>query len=123
MRDFRKYDVWKLSHEFVLDIYSITKIFPNNEQFGLTSQIRRAALSIPTNIAEGCGRKTDTEFVRYLHISQGSAHEAEYLCQWSYDLKYIEESTYFDLNENINVIKKKIFHLEKTINETKTPKA
>lgn len=123
MRDFRKYDVWKLSHEFVLDIYSITKIFPNNEQFGLTSQIRRAALSIPTNIAEGCGRKTDTEFVRYLHISQGSTHETEYLCQLSYDLKYIDESTYFDLNENINVIKRKIFHLEKTINETKTPKA
>lgn len=119
MRDFRKYDVWKLGHELVLEVYSITSRFPGNEQFGIVSQIRRAVVSVPTNIAEGCGRKTDTEFVRFIHIALGSAHEVEYLFQLSHDLKYIDEATYASLNEKVNIIKRKLYHLEKSINGTK----
>lgn len=77
MRDFRKYEVWQISHQFCLEIYSITRLFPKEELYGLTSQIRRAALSIPTNISEGCGRNSEAEFAHFLNIALGSAHETE----------------------------------------------
>jgi len=117
MRDFRKYEVWRISHELVLEVYSLTGNFPANEMYGITSQIRRASVSIPTNIAEGCGRTTDTEFARFIHISLGSGHEVEYLLQLSKDLKYLSEADYFNLNEKVNLIKRKLYHLEKTIKE------
>ena len=69
MRDFRKYDVWKLSHEFVLEIYTVTKDFPSQEIYGIKNQIRRAAASIPTNISEGCGRNSDAEFFKIYSYS------------------------------------------------------
>ena len=71
MRDFKKYDIWKLSHELTLEIYLITKTFPKDEIYGLTSQIRRSSSSIPTNISEGCGRDSDLEFNRFLTIAFG----------------------------------------------------
>ncbi len=117
MRDFRKYEVWKLSHSFVLQVYSISKNFPQSEIYGLTSQIRRAATSIPTNISEGCGRNTDVEFARFLHIALGSAHEAEYLLQLAHDLEYIEETTYQTLHLKINEVKRKVYHLEQKLNK------
>ncbi|MFC1573576.1 four helix bundle protein [Candidatus Latescibacterota bacterium] len=78
MKDFRQLEVWKRSHELTLKIYKLTKSFPKEELYGVTSQIRRAALSIPTNIAEGCGRKGDVELSRFLVISLGSASELDY---------------------------------------------
>lgn len=116
--DFRKYDVWQLAHQFVLEIYVVTKNFPNNEQYGITSQIRRATISIPTNFSEGCGRSIDNEFIRYIHIALGSSHEVEYLLQLSFDLGFIEESIYQDFNLKVNTIKRKLYHLEKKIKET-----
>ncbi len=77
MRDFRKLQVWQKSHQLALDIYRLTIDFPKSEQFGLTRQMRRAAVSIPANIAEGCGRETEREFQRFLHIAAGSANELE----------------------------------------------
>lgn len=62
MRDFKKYDIWKLSHELTLDIYTLSRNYPKSENYSLTSQIQRASSSIPTNIAEGCGRDSDAEF-------------------------------------------------------------
>ena len=59
MRDFKKYDIWQLSHSLTLEVYKITSVFPKEELFGITSQIRRSAASIPTNISEGCGRNSD----------------------------------------------------------------
>ena len=115
MRDFRKYDVWKLSHEFVLEIYTVTKDFPSQEIYGIINQIRRAAASIPTNISEGCGRSSDAEFSRFIHIALGSANEVEYLVQLAYDLKYLSENFYTDLTEKVNLIKKKLFHLNKSL--------
>ncbi len=78
MRDFKKYKVWELGHKITLEIYRITKDFPKEELYGMTSQMRRAAYSIPSNIVEGCGRESNTEFRRFLIISQGSASELEY---------------------------------------------
>ena len=115
MRDFRKYEVWRISHELVLDVYTKTRGFPPSETYGVTSQIRRASVSIPTNLAEGCGRTTDSEFARFIHISLGSAHEVEYLLQLSKDLQYLSETDYFPLNERVNLIKRMLYHLEKSI--------
>lgn len=69
--------MWQKSHQLALDIYRLTIDFPKSEQFGLTRQMRRAAVSIPANIAEGCGRETEREFQRFLHIAAGSANELE----------------------------------------------
>ncbi len=79
MKDFRELKVWAKAHELTLALYPITKEFPREELYGLTSQIRRACLSVPTNIAEACGRFSDADFARFLTISMGSATELEYL--------------------------------------------
>ena len=65
MRDFKKYDIWQLSHSFTLEVYKITSDFPKQELYGLTSQIRRAAVSIPNNISEGCGRNSDKNSINF----------------------------------------------------------
>lgn len=90
MVDYRKYKVWQKAHELVIEVYKQTDVFPKSELFNLTSQIKRAAISIPTNIAEGCGRQTQKELIRFLYISSGSAHELEYLMLLSSELNYIE---------------------------------
>jgi four helix bundle protein len=78
MSDFKKLSVWQKSHLLTMDVYKATADFPKDEQYGLTSQIRRACSSIPANIAEGCGREGDVEFGRFLQIAMGSAYELEY---------------------------------------------
>ncbi|WP_421874958.1 four helix bundle protein [Marinoscillum sp.] len=77
MRDFTKYDVWNNGIDFVVDIYEMTKNWPDEERFGLISQVRRAAVSIPSNFAEGCSRSSEKEFKRYLEIALGSAFEVK----------------------------------------------
>ena len=79
MKDFRDLKVWHKSHSLALKIYKATSKFPRSELYGLTSQIRRASTSISANIAEGCGRKGNLEFARFLQISMGSASELENL--------------------------------------------
>jgi len=116
MRDFKKYNIWKLSHVFTLKIYELTKSFPKDEIYGLTSQLRRASSSIPTNISEGCGRDSDAEFNRFLTIALGSASEVEYLIILSKDLKYISIDSFKALNEDINLIKRKIYSLKQKLN-------
>ena len=115
MRDFKKYDIWKLSHLFTLKIYEITKSFPQEEIYGLISQIRRASSSVPTNISEGCGRDSDAEFNRFLTIALGSASEVEYLIILSKDLNYLEEDSFIKINEDINTIKRKIYTLKQKL--------
>ena len=115
MRDFKKYDIWKLSHVFTLKIYDLTKSFPKDEIYGIISQIRRASSSIPTNISEGCGRDSDAEFNRFLTIALGSASEVEYLIILSKDLNYIDENHFITLNEEVNIIKRKIYTLKQKL--------
>jgi len=116
MRDFRKYDIWEISHKFTLQIYALTNNFPSQETYGLSSQLRRASASIPTNISEGCGRDSDAEFSRFLTIAIGSASEVEYLILLSKDLNYLDLKTYEKLNEDINTIKRKIYSLKQKLN-------
>ena len=78
MRDFRELKVWEKSHRLVLDVYGATGGFPREESYGLTAQLRRCSVSIPANIAEGCGRSGDAELGRFMLISMGSASELDY---------------------------------------------
>lgn len=91
VRDFRKLEVWILGREFAVQCYEVTGRFPREEQFGLTSQIRRASVSIPCNIAEGAGRDSDAEFLRFLRIALGSLNEVETLFCISSDLEMVSE--------------------------------
>ncbi|MFI0425358.1 MAG: four helix bundle protein [Flavobacterium sp.] len=115
MRDFKKYDIWQLSHELTLEVYKITSIFPKEELFGITSQLRRATSSIPTNISEGCGRNSDKEFNQFLNIALGSALETEYLLILSKDLNYLNQEKFQDLELKINNIKSKIYKLKQKL--------
>jgi len=115
MRDYKRYDTWQISHELVKEIYLISENFPKSELFGLTSQIRRASISIPTNIAEGCGRSTDKEFARFLEISIGSTNETEYLLLLACDLGLTSEDQLASLNPKLNLIRQKLIQLRKKL--------
>ncbi len=78
MKNFRDLQVWEKGHKFRLDVYRVTKTFPREELYGLASQLKRAAASIPANIAEGCGKATGPDFAKFLQIAFGSACECEY---------------------------------------------
>ena len=106
MRDFKQLKVWEKAHRLCLQIYRVTKAFPDDERFGLTSQLRRAAASIPTNIAEGCGRESERELARFMSIAAGSASEVEYQLLLACDLNYIQDEIYRDLDQQVNEIKK-----------------
>ena len=115
MRDFRKYEAWQLSHKLVLEIYLLTKDFPVEEKFGLTSQIRRSSSSIPTNFAEGSSKISEKDFTRFIDIALGSATEVDYQLELSKDLKYISEEKFLTLNNKIISIKKMLFALRQKI--------
>lgn len=106
MKDFRKLEVWEYSHKLALEVYKITNQFPKEEIYGLTNQIRRSCSSIPTNIAEGCGRSGDAEFHRFLSIAMGSANEVEYQMLLARDLGYLKMKQYNELENEIIVIRK-----------------
>lgn len=94
MKDFRTLKVWEKVHALTLKIYKATEKFPKQELYALTSQIQRAAVSVPTNIAEGCGKDSDAELKRYFLIAMGSASELEYLLILAHDLGYFSDDTY-----------------------------
>ena len=108
MRDYRKLKCFELADNLVIQIYKSTKIFPQHEVYGLTSQMRRAAVSIPTNIAEGASRQTKKEFVQFLFIARGSAAELSYLLSLAEKLKYL-------FGEDCSVLRKKCEEVEKTL--------
>jgi four helix bundle protein len=89
MKNYRQLNVWLRSHKLTLDLYRATKSFPKEEMFGVTSQMRRAAASIPANIAEGCGRDGDVELKRFLNIALGSACELDYFILLATELGYL----------------------------------
>lgn len=91
MQDYRRLKVWSKSHALALQIYRTTQEFPSDERFGLTSQLRRAASSVPANIAEGCGRGGTRELRRFLIVASGSASELEYHLLLAKDLGYLSD--------------------------------
>ena len=118
MRNYKKFSVWLRSHELVLMVYKdLAPFLPKSEMFELASQIKRAAYSVPVNIAEGCGRSSEKDFVHFLNISLGSAHELEYFLLLVKDLSYISTEKYLIFNEKINEIKAMIINLIKKIRE------
>jgi len=115
MKDFRNLKVWEKAHLFTLEIYKITLLFPKSELYGLSSQIKRATSSIPTNIAEGCGRGSDADFGRFLQIAIGSASEIEYLLILCSDIGILNLDKLKNLTEKIIEIKKMLATLIKKL--------
>jgi four helix bundle protein len=106
MKDITDLDVFKLAHSLVLRVYRMTESFPKTEIYGLISQLRRASISIPANLAEGAKRFSKKEFRYFISISRGSCGEMEYLVKLCKDLNYIQEKDYNDIrNDYIRVAK------------------
>jgi four helix bundle protein len=99
MRDHRKLRAFELADELALAIYRHTISFPRDEQFGLTSQLRRAAVSVPSNIVEGCARDSLADYIRFLGIAHGSAHEVEYQVSLARRLRYLDDTKAQELAE------------------------
>ena len=106
MKDFRKLKVCEKAHQLVLAVYQATASFPRDETYGLTSQIRRSASSVPSNIAEGCGRDGDAELARFCLIARGSATELEYQILLAHDLKFIPPTVHEQLTQEVTEIKR-----------------
>jgi four helix bundle protein len=118
MMDFKSLKMWRKAHELVLEIYRITRSFPADENYGITSQLRRAAVSIPNNIAEGCGRESKEELNRFIIIASGSASEVEYLIMLSADLSYIPQTVSNELLGRVTEIKKMLTVYSKKIQDS-----
>jgi four helix bundle protein len=113
MHNFKELKVWQKSRSLVKDVYMLTRIFPDEEKFVLTSQIRRSAISVPSNIAEGAGRGTDKDFAKFLSIALGSAYELEAQIILSLDLGYISEDAFNVCSAKIMEVQKMLHQLNK----------
>lgn len=120
-KSFTDLRMWQKAHDFVLEIYKITEDFPKQELFGLVSQIRRAATSIPANIAEGYRRKGKVEKLRFFNISQGSLEECRYYLILSKDLNYINNEQYLFLTEKLEETSKSLNSYSRKLSENIKP--
>ena len=111
MQDYHQLKVWEKSHQLALNTYQQTGRFPGSERYGLMSQMRRASVSIPSNIAEGCGRDSRAELSRFLVIAMGSAAELEYQTLLSRDLGYLDPAAYGSLNARVAEVKRMLWGL------------
>lgn len=119
MRNFRELVIWQKARGLVKDIYQITAHFPATERNGLCSQIHRAAVSIPSNIAEGCSRKSEIDFARFLEIAQGSAFEVETQLILANDIGYLQNNSLTLLLEELHLLQRQINKLITVIRKTK----
>lgn len=117
MQNYKELKAWEKAHCFTLKVYEVSKSFPKGELYSLTNQLRRAAFSIPANIAEGCGKNTQLEFAHFLNISLGSANEAEYFLILSKDLNYLNTEDFKELSEAINEVKAMLIALINKVRE------
>lgn len=115
MHQFKELKVWSASRVFAVNIYKETDVFPKEEVFGLKNQIRRSAISISSNIAEGCGRSSSLEFVRFLDMANGSAFEIESQLILANDLKYLKEDSFESLISEVTDIQKMLYALINSI--------
>ena len=111
MKNFRELKVWEKAHQLTLSVYRSTEKLPAEERYGLTGQLRRAAASIPANIAEGCGRAGDRDFARFLQMAMGSASELEYHLLLGRDLGYLDSTDHQELEERTTEIKRMLASL------------
>ncbi len=111
MRNYKDLKVWERAHKLCLTLYKFTDMFPNEEKFGLISQLRRAGVSVPTNIAEGCGYDTPKEFARFIKIASGSITEVLYLLELSKDLKFLSEENFNSVKEEAIIIRRMLYNL------------
>jgi four helix bundle protein len=115
MRDYKKLEVWHKSYILGINIYSITKTFPKEEVYGLTSQMRQASISIPSNIAEGSRKSTDKDFKSFLHIAYGSCAELEVQVMYAKDFNYISQEVSSSLLEKISQVSRMLNSFIKTL--------
>jgi four helix bundle protein len=116
MSDYRQLEVWQKAHAVTMEIYALTKSFPSEERFGLVTQMRRAAVSIGANLAEGRGRRGDPEFGRFIKIALGSAYELEYELLVAADAGFISRDTYDRLRRELNRVGKMLWSLLERVN-------
>jgi len=115
MQNFNNLEAYKKANNLVMLVYGITNTFPKEETFSLTAQMRRAALSIGANIAEGTGRRTDADFLRFLHNAMGSLKELNHYLTISKNLAYLDDATYGLIYENVDKVGRKLNNLIKSI--------
>lgn len=111
MQDFRNMKVWQKAHAIVLEIYSFSRRFPPEERYGITAQMRRSAVSICSNIAEGCGRGGDRDFAHFLQIALGSANEVQYLMMLARDLELLDRSDHARIDPRLEEVRRMLFAL------------
>lgn len=120
MRDYKKLEVWKKSHDLYMYVKkNITPKFPKEERYELTSQLLRAALSIPLNIVEGCGRYTDKDFTHFLDNSLGSTNETDYCCFAAFEFNYISQEEYSIVNKLVNEVRAMLISFIKFLRSSK----
>ncbi|MEW6664834.1 MAG: four helix bundle protein [Thermodesulfobacteriota bacterium] len=115
MKSIEELDVFKLAHETTLEVYQITRAFPEDEKFGLTTQMRRAAFSIPMNLAEGAGRLNTKEYRQFVGVARGSASELRYQVTLARDLGYLEHEIHDELHAKVDRIGKMLTALSKAL--------
>lgn len=120
MRNFRKYNAWKNALEVTYHVYELTDSFPDKEKYGLINQLRRASVSIASNIAEGASRQSETDFKRFLEMAMGSAFEVETQMLISLHLNYIKNENFEEILEKLNVVQKQINSLINKIKKNVT---
>ena len=116
MKTFKDLKVWQKSHELTLEVYRITKSYPNEEKFGLVSQLRRSASSIPTNLAEGFKRRSRKDFAHFVNIAEGSLEETKYTLFLSYELGYLDKNKLDRLNKIGDEVGRMLTGLYKKLN-------
>lgn len=120
MQNYKDLKVWEKAHQLTLHVYQASKGFPKEELYSLTNQLRRAASSIPANIAEGCGKNSQHYLANFLNIALGSANESEYFLLLSKDLGYLPINDYYTINGSVNEIKAMLIALINKVRANKT---
>jgi len=115
MKDFRELKVWHKAHQLALQVYQHSAQLPPDERFGLTAHLRKSATSIPSNIAEGCGRQGDRELARFLNIAAGSATELEYQLLLARDLGYLPADAHAELDAVVGEVKRMLYRFVQTL--------
>ncbi len=117
LKSYRDLDLWKKAHSVVLEVYRLTNLFPRNEQFGVVSQLRRSAASIPANIAEGYGRRSTKELIQFLGIANGSLEELRYFLLLSKDLRYLSIEAWEAVEKDLRSVAQMMQALTKSLRE------